>query len=41
LEFNFVIYYRKGLENARVDALSRRLDYFSNNTEVLLLLLQQ
>jgi hypothetical protein len=39
LEFNFTIYYKKGLENARADALNRRSDYISNDIEVSLLLL--
>jgi hypothetical protein len=33
LEFNFVIYYKKGLENAYIDALSRRLDHARNNAK--------
>ncbi len=41
LAFNFVIYYKKGLENARADALSRRLDYCGNAIEALLLLLRE
>ena len=32
-EFNFVINYIKGSENARADALSRRPDHFGNATE--------
>ncbi len=35
MAFNFVIYYKKGSENARADALSRRLDYYGNATKVL------
>ena len=31
--FNFVIHYKKGSENARADALSRRPDHFGNTTE--------
>jgi len=40
LQFNFVIYYKKGTENVYTDALSRRPDYFSNTTETSLLLFQ-
>jgi hypothetical protein len=32
-QFNFVIHYKKGTENARADALSRRPDHFGNPTE--------
>ena len=31
--YNFTIAYRKGLENARADALSRRTDYASHRQE--------
>ena len=41
-EFNFVIHYKKGSENARADALSRRPDHFGKtNTETSPPLLQQ
>ena len=40
MQFNFVIHYKKGTENARADALSRRPDHFGNSTETLLLLFQ-
>ncbi len=32
-QFNFAIHYKKGSENARADALSRRPDHFGNTTE--------
>ena len=34
-EFNFEIYYKKGNENARTDALSRRLDYLKEQHEAI------
>ncbi len=33
MAYNFTITYRKGLENARADALSRRQDYSGKPTE--------
>ena len=35
LEFNFEIYYKKGNENARTDALSRRLDYLKEQYKAI------
>jgi hypothetical protein len=40
-QFNFVIHYKKGTENARADALSRRPDHFGNTTEASPPLLQE
>jgi hypothetical protein len=36
LEFNFVIHYKKGLENVYIDILSRQLDYTRNNAKTSL-----
>ena len=40
--FNFKIYYQKGSENAKADALSRRPDYIKNKSQMIQsVLLQQ